>query len=76
MCQTGVEGTLGRLVTDTAFRVRFFTSPQTAVVREGLDVSQEELQQLERVPMAAVLELAGSIDSSLRRYEAPGSTRP
>lgn len=70
MGQRDVERTLGRLLTDTAFRVRFFTSPASAVLREGLDLSTPELRVLERVPVSAVLELASHIDGSLRRYEA------
>lgn len=73
MSQRDVEGTLGRLVTDTAFRVRFFTQPETTAAREGFHLSRPELSQLERVPMAAVLELAAHIDGTLRRYEPPGS---
>jgi hypothetical protein len=71
MSQRDVEGTLGRLLTDTAFRVRFFTHPAATVAREGLSLSHPELRLLERVPVYAVLELASHIDGSLRRFEAP-----
>jgi hypothetical protein len=71
MSQRDVESTLGRLLTDSAFRVRFFTQPASAVASEGLDVSGTEIQQLERMPIGAVLELASHIDGNLRRYEPP-----
>jgi hypothetical protein len=71
MSQRDVESTLGRLLTDSAFRVRFFTQPHSTVAHEGLDVSGTELKKLERMPIGAVLELASHIDGSLRRYEPP-----
>jgi hypothetical protein len=71
MSQRDVESTLGRLLTDPAFRVRFFTQPAPTVAHEGLDLSWTELRQLERMPVGAVLELASHIDCSLRRYEPP-----
>jgi hypothetical protein len=71
MSQRDVEGTLGRLLTDTAFRVRFFTQPAATVAREGLTLTHPELRHLERVPVAPVLELASHLDGSLLRYESP-----
>lgn len=71
MSQPDVEKTLGRLLTDPAFRVRFFTQPASTVAHEGLDLSGTELQQLGRMPIGAVLELASHIDGNLRRYEPP-----
>jgi hypothetical protein len=71
MSQRDIECLLGRLLTDSAFRVRFFSRPAETAAREGLGMTPRELKQLERVPVSAVLELASHIDPSLRRFEAP-----
>jgi hypothetical protein len=73
MSQPDIESLLGRLLTDSAFRVRFFSRPAETAAREGMGVTPRELKHLERVPVSAVLELASHIDPSLRRFEAPDS---
>ena len=67
MTQRDVEATLGRLLTDSAFRIRFFTQPETTVVQEELTLTRLEIQMLGRMPIGAVLELASHIDDRLRR---------
>jgi hypothetical protein len=76
MTQRDVEGTLGRLLTDPAFRVRFFTHPTATAAHEGLDLTAQELAHLERMPIGAVLEFASHVDGSLRRYAPPEGRRP
>jgi hypothetical protein len=75
MSQRDIESLLGRLLTDSAFRVRFFSRPAETAAREGLGMTPRELKQLERVPVSAVLELASHIDPTLRRFEPPESGR-
>jgi len=54
MSQVAVERTLGKLVTDAAFRRRFFQEPAAASFLAGLDLSQAELDALSSLPREAL----------------------
>jgi len=71
MSQRDVESTLGRLLTDAAFRVRFLTRPDATAQREGLNLKPDESRALERLPVGVLLELASYLDDRVRRYEPP-----
>ncbi len=71
MSQRAVERALGRLVTDPAFRRRFYRQPERAILELGLDLSAQELAALRRIPCPALSELAAHIDDRLRRLALP-----
>ncbi|HEX7125314.1 MAG TPA: Os1348 family NHLP clan protein [Thermodesulfobacteriota bacterium] len=71
MSQQAVERALGRLVTDPAFRRRFYREPERASLELGLDLSAGELEALQRVPCLALAELAARLDDRLRRLSLP-----
>jgi hypothetical protein len=67
MSQRAVENTLGRLITDAAFRKEFLASPM-AVCREfGVDLTTVELNALLRIDLYKVESLAGSMDRRIVR---------
>jgi putative modified peptide len=53
MSQAAVERTLGKLVTDEAFRARFFRNPAAASFGAGLELSQAEVEALSCLPLEA-----------------------
>ena len=67
MSQAAVERVLGKLVTDDAFRERFFTEPAAASFRAGLELSGAELDALSRLPRRALTQLSHRLDDRLRR---------
>ena len=67
MSQGAVEKTLGKLVTDDAFRNRFFTDPAVASIAAGLELSSGELEALSRLPKNAVVWFSRWLDDRLRR---------
>lgn len=71
MSQRAVERALGRLVTDQAFRDRFFRDPERASFLLGLDLSRDELDALVRIPIVALARLATCIDDRLCRLHVP-----
>jgi hypothetical protein len=71
MSQRAVERALGRLVTDPAFRRRFFREPVRASFEVGLDLSADELDALRRIPSRALARLSESIDDRLCRLNLP-----
>ena len=52
--QQAVELTLGKLLTDEAFRERFLESPEAACWEAGLALSPIELEALSQVPREAL----------------------
>ena len=67
MSQLAVEQTLGRLLTDAAFRRQFFSDPSRAVLVAGLRVSREELDALEHLPQEKMAELSQDLDGRICR---------
>ena len=49
MTQQAVERALGKLITDEAFRERFFAAPIAACLEAGLTLSAAELEALSRL---------------------------
>jgi hypothetical protein len=67
MSQQAVERTIGKLVTDEAFRRRFAADPPRASLEAGLALSATELSALVRISAAALDRLARTLDDSIRR---------
>ncbi|HWT83386.1 MAG TPA: Franean1_4349 family RiPP [Candidatus Methylomirabilis sp.] len=67
MSQRAVERTLGKLVTDEGFRDEFFMHPQTTCVQAGLNLTQEELDALSRLPRTALAALCARLDDRICR---------
>ncbi|MGH7372612.1 MAG: Os1348 family NHLP clan protein [Candidatus Rokuibacteriota bacterium] len=67
MSQRSVERTLGKMVTDEAFRTRFFTDPSRTSIEAGLDLLPEETDALLRVPRAMLERLASCLDGRICR---------
>lgn len=67
MSQPGVERTLGRMVTDEAFREAFFADPSRASLRIGVVLSGEEIEALRRVPRDWLAGLSGRLDGRICR---------
>ncbi len=67
MSQHAVERTIGKLVTDPAFRGRFFRDPGAASLCAGLDLSATELDALSRMSPRLLAEVAASLDGRIRR---------
>jgi len=74
MSQRIVETTVGKLVTDEGFRKRFFMDPLKASVIAGLNLSQEELEALSRIPQGALAALSKRIDDRICRLHIPGES--
>ena len=76
MCQTAVEKTLGKLVTDETFRIRFFRAPSVASFSAGLELSQAELDALSRLPLEAIVQFSATLDDRIRRLPLDEEVRP
>ena len=76
MCQAAVEKTLGKLVTDDAFRVRFFQDPAAASFSAGLELSIAELDALSRLPVEAIVQFSAGVDDRIRRLPLDVESRP
>lgn len=67
MSQAAVERALGKLVTDEAFRERFFQDPAAATFRAGLELSKPELDALSRLSRRALTRFGASLDDRICR---------
>jgi hypothetical protein len=67
MSQLAVERTLGKLLTDEAFRERFFTSPRETVWAAGLRLSDIELAALSGLSRSALCSFSASLDPRICR---------
>lgn len=77
MSQAAVEKTIGKLVTDDAFRTRFFADPAGASFHAGLELSNAEVAALSRLPRTALADVSRRLDDRLRRLcldADPGGT--
>ncbi len=70
--QQAVEQTLGRLLTDAAFRRCFFADPSRAVVLSGLTLSSVELDALRRLPAGELATLGRHLDDRICRLCCAG----
>lgn len=67
MSQNEVERTLGRLLTDGAFRADFFREPGRACLQLGLQLASGEITALLRVPRAVLANLGSRLDDRICR---------
>ncbi len=67
MSQHAVERTIGKLITDPAFRGRFFRDPGAASLCAGLDLSPTELDALARMSPRLLAQISASLDSRICR---------
>ena len=67
MGQQAVERALGKLVTDEAFRKRFFANPETASWEAGLQLSPMELEALSKLSHEALVRLGEVLDKRISR---------
>jgi hypothetical protein len=74
--QQAVERALGKLITDEAFRERFFVSPAAACRDAGLAVSPTELEALSRLPRAALAQFAEGLDGRISRASLEPTAPP
>jgi hypothetical protein len=72
MSQQAVERTIGKLVTDEAFRARFGADPARASLEAGLPLSVTEREALARIPARALERFANSVDDCIRRLVSAG----
>lgn len=72
MSQRNVEQVIGRLVTDEAFRRRFFADPPTVLgelARNGLDLNDCERRALGFLDERAAARFAGGIDTRIQKSD-------
>ncbi len=67
MSQHAVERTIGKLITDPAFRGRFFRDPGAASLCAGLDLSPTELDALSRMSPRLLAQISASLDGRICR---------
>lgn len=67
MTQQAVERALGKLLTDEAFRERFFTAPVAACREAGLTLSPVELEALSRLPREELARFGEDLDARISR---------
>ena len=67
MSQRAVEITLGRLITDGAFRRTFYTDPAATCRRESLDLTTQELDALMALDRWRLQAFAKSLDARIVR---------
>ena len=69
MSQQGVENLLGRLITDAAFRLRFFQTPEQIVSQESLDLIPRELEAVIMIDRAQIEDFARRLDPRIVRAD-------
>lgn len=67
MSQAAVERTLGKLVTDEAFRARFFRDPAAASFAVGLALSPAEVEALSRLSPEVIARFSACLDDRICR---------
>ena len=67
MTQDSVERTLGKLLTDEAFRDRFFAGPAEACREAGLSLSPVELEALQRLSRDELARFGDEVDPRISR---------
>jgi hypothetical protein len=75
MSQRAVERVLGQLVTDEAFRERFFNDTWIAFIPYASDLTSEELDALRRVPRSALTALCAALDDRICRLNVAAANR-
>ena len=69
MSQRDVERTLGRLLTDAAFRRDFFRNPAHACLELGVQLAAHEVEALFRVSPQRLASLAEQLDDRICRLD-------
>src|SRR5512140_3272591 len=72
MSQKGVEGLLGRMVTDKDFRQRFYQEPAATCVAEAMEVPTRELEAVQRLDEARLADFAKHLDTRIVRASVTG----
>ena len=67
MSQTDVERTLGRVLTDAAFRQGFFQDPARACLLLGVQLAPHELEARLRVPRRRLGNSSSKLDDRICR---------
>ena len=67
MTQQAVEQALGKLLTDQAFRERFFAAPEEACRQSGLTLSSVEVEALAQLSREQLDQLGDTIDGRISR---------
>ena len=76
MCQDSVERLLGRLLTDTSFRIDAAASLANVCRREGYDLTEGELSLVERINISTFETVASQLDPGLCRAATPSKKSP
>jgi len=76
MSQQDVERTLGRMLTDQAFREAFFQNPAQACLLFGIRLTQHETEALLRVPRSPLVGLGGRLDDRICRLHVRADEHP
>ncbi|MGH3054308.1 MAG: Franean1_4349 family RiPP [Gaiellaceae bacterium] len=72
MSQQAVEGTLGRLITDSEFRRGFYADPAATCRREALDLTTREIEALMGLDQLRLQTFAKGIDARIVRAALGG----
>jgi hypothetical protein len=67
LTQQAVERALGKLLTDEAFRRRFFAAPEAACWEAGLLISPEELEAMAKLSRDDLARVADGLDRRISR---------
>ncbi len=70
MAQADVERVIGRAVTDAAFRKALIDSARTACA--GYDLTDDEIESLERLDSESMHAFAGSLDTRISKKGGTG----
>ena len=72
MSQQAVEETLGRLITDSAFRRLFYMDPAATCRRESLDLTAREIDALVALSASRLQAVARVLDARIVRATVGG----
>ncbi|HEU4325389.1 MAG TPA: Franean1_4349 family RiPP [Roseiflexaceae bacterium] len=70
MSQSEVERVIGRAVTDETFRQALIDNAHTAC--QGYDLTEEELDALEKLDASSMLAFAGTLDKRISKTTGAG----
>lgn len=73
MSQQAVEGTLGRLITDSEFRRAFYADPTATCRRDSLDLTTGELEALMALDRLRLHAFAKGLDARIVRAAMGGA---
>ena len=73
MSQQAVEGTLGRLITDSEFRRAFYADPAATCRRDSLDLTTGELEALMALDRLRLHAFAKGLDARIVRAAVGGA---